>query len=559
MCFKAGTEIAWYLPFLFLQGGGTKMNEFRRIFQNQFTEVAKRQNDKQKNGYDTEHGWTFLSNDCKAFKAVRTYKTLFAMVQDTTYYTPNTFYRNDKRDKASLRWLNTMVIDIDVKGSNEENKGLTVPDVLNRIEEAGLPLPSLIVKTPSGGFHVYFYFSVAKRAYVKTIEFYERIQSEIAEQIGGDSIAIGAERYFRVVTAENTVYESNSRVAFQDLVDWMILQQEDRVSHRKVSVGQCNLLSHPAVRKLLQGVEKGKRDNTCYTLALAFKASGYTREEAEKHLQEWNTRLEQPLATFTIKQKVRSAFQGTKNGPAARYIRELSGMPFSYRPFVGKKDREDRQYSHMEEWEADILAYLEKHKGEVSGPQRKIAEAMGIPFSSFKVVMGRLQAAGRITLFVEGKGRGAKTTIELVAEEQSTEQTEQENNRNTDSVPVMSDAPILESEKNEPNPYTLKDSVVGGSFVSPVIAIDPATYNTTLLDYLSPMQLAFLHKVSAVHSFPLDLLAYVYSFVLEEFPDISHVYLFELFTTGSLYLFTRIEDLLLYVFYEIRNYYRYVG
>ncbi|WP_256433509.1 hypothetical protein, partial [Bacillus cereus] len=75
--------------------------------------------------------------------------------------------------------------------------------------------------------------------------------------------------------------------------------------------------------------------------------------------------------------------------------------------------------------------------------------------------MGRLQAAGRITLFVEGKGRGAKTTIELVAEEQSTEPTEQENNRNTDAVPVLSDAPILESEKNAPNPYTLKDSVVG--------------------------------------------------------------------------------------------------
>ncbi|MDF9633723.1 hypothetical protein P5766_29550, partial [Bacillus cereus] len=97
------------------------------------------------------------------------------MVQDTTYYTPNTFYRNDKRDKASLRWLNAMVIDIDVKGSNEENKDLTVIDVLDRIEVVGLPVPSLIVQTDSGGFHVYFYFAVAKRAFQKTIEFYERI------------------------------------------------------------------------------------------------------------------------------------------------------------------------------------------------------------------------------------------------------------------------------------------------------------------------------------------------------------------------------------------------
>lgn len=554
MCFKAGTEIAWYLPFLFLQGGGTKMSEFRRIFQNQLTEVAKRQNDKQTNGYDTEHGWTFLSNNCKNFKAVRTYKTLFAMVQDTTYYTPNTFYRNDKRDKASLRWLNAMVIDIDVKGSNEENKDLTVIDVLDRIEVVGLPVPSLIVQTDSGGFHVYFYFAVAKRAFQKTIEFYERIQSEIAEQIGGDPIAIGAERYFRVVTDENTVYESDSRVAFQDLVDWMILQQEDRVLRRKVTVGQCDLLSHPAIRKLLQGVEKGQRDNTCYTLALAFKASGYEKEEAEKHLQEWNTRLEQPLTTFTIKQKVRSAFMGSKNGPAAHYIRQLSGMPFSYRPFVGKKDREDRQYSHMEEWESDILAYLEKHEGEVSGSQRKLAEAMGVPFSSFKVVMGRLQAEGRITLVVEGKGRGAKTIIELVVQEQSIEHTEQENNRNTGSLSIMNDKPISEPKKNGPNPYTLKDGDVGGDSFFPPLQISSDSYTPNLVDYLSASQLRFVYKVSAVTNFPLDLVAYVYLFVLEEYPDLSHVFLFELLTTGSLYLYTRVEDLLLYVFYEIQNY-----
>lgn len=532
---------------------------YRQIFQNQFTEVAKRQGDKQLTGYDNDHGFTFLSNNCEEFKAVRTYKTLFAMTQDTTYYTPNTFYRNDKRNKASLRWLNAMVIDIDAKGGNEENKGLTVPDVLDRVECAGLPEPSLIVKTPSGGFHVYFYFAVPKRAYTKTIEFYERIQREIIASIGGDPVAVGAERYFRVVTDQNTVYESNNRIDFQGLIDWMIIQQEDRSFFKKVTVGQCDLLSHPAILKLLQGVEEGKRDNTCYTLALTFKASGYAKEEAENKLREWNAKLEKPLTVLKVKQKVRSAFQGTKKGPAARYIRELSGMAFSYRPFEGKKEREDRQYSHMEEWEVDILAYLEQQKGEVSGSQRKLAEAMGIPFSSFKVVIGRLQTTGRINLVVEGKGRGAKTTIELVAEEQSAEQIEQENKRNTDSVPFIIDAPILESGKNEPNPYTLRDQVVGGRFVFPVIAIDPLTYNTTLIDSLSTSQLAFIRKVSAVSSFPLDLLAYVYLFVLEEFSAISHAYLFELLTTGSLYLYTRIEDLLMYLFYEIQNYYEDVG
>lgn len=113
----------------------------RALFGVQLTEIPKKQMDRQIHGYDQEHGWVFLSNDCRGTKAVRTYKTLFAVSYDYTYFTPNTFYRSDKRNEASLRWLNAMIIDIDVK-DNEENKGMGRADVLDRVERAGLPEPS---------------------------------------------------------------------------------------------------------------------------------------------------------------------------------------------------------------------------------------------------------------------------------------------------------------------------------------------------------------------------------------------------------------------------------
>src|SRR5436305_1581910 len=129
----------------------------RALFGAQLTEVPKKQTEKQIHCYDQDHGWVFVSQNCKDYKAVRTYKTLFAVTQEATYFTPNTFYRNDQRKETSLRWLNALVIDIDVKGQPEK-AGMTVPDVLEQIECAGLPEPSLIVQTPSGGFHVYFIF-----------------------------------------------------------------------------------------------------------------------------------------------------------------------------------------------------------------------------------------------------------------------------------------------------------------------------------------------------------------------------------------------------------------
>lgn len=513
----------------------------RAIFGAQLTETPKKQTEKQIQGYDQEHGWVFFSKDCKNYKAVRTYKTLFAVSQDFTYFTPNTFYRNDQRKETSLRWLNALVIDIDVK-NNSDNEGMTTIDVLERVGCAGLPEPSLIVQTPSGGFHVYFYFEHAKRAFPKTIEFYKRVQREAALHIGGDLFAIGAERWFRVPTTENTVYESHNRVQFQELVDWMIIQQEgQRVASRKIAIGQGGLLSHPAIVKLLEGVEKGKRDNTCYTLALAFKASGYSKEAAEMRLREWNERLEEPMTLLEVKRKVRSAFQGSKKGPAASYIRMLSGMAFSYRPLEGAKAREDRQRTHYYEWEEDVIRFLKQEGGGICCSQRQLAKTLGMSFSTLKEVVKRFIASNRIELTVTGKGRGAKTTITLVQVQE-------------DSVDNFSAQP-----QNEPVSYTLIDQVVGGSALVPLCSIPVTSYSSGLLDSFSPTLQDFISKIAERSWLPTDLVAYVYVYLEGEFGMLPHVYLYDLLTTNGLCSYRRIEDLLSFVWYELRSYLQEVG
>ncbi|WP_051317093.1 primase C-terminal domain-containing protein [Ectobacillus panaciterrae] len=516
------------------------MHTYRDLFQTQLTEQAKRQKDKQIHSYDRNHGWVFVSQDCKDFKAVRTYKTLFAVTQEATYFTPNTFYRNDQRKETTLRWLNALVIDIDVKECPEK-AGMTTTDVLDNIERAGLPEPSLIVQTPSGGFHVYFYFAFAKRAFPKTIEFYKRVQREMALHVGGDICAIGAERWFRVPTAENTVYESHNRVSFQELVDWMIIQQEgQRASSRKVAIGQGELLSHPAVLKLLEGVEKGKRDNTCYTLALAFKASGYSKEAAEMRLREWNERLEEPMTLFEVKRKVRSAFQGTKKGPAAAYIRMLSGMAFSYRPLEGAKAREDRQRTHYYEWEEDVIRFLKQQGGSTCCSQRQLAQMLGMSFSTFKEVMKRLMTSAHIAVIVTGKGRGAKTNITLVEEKSERK---------------------IEAIQNEPDSYTLIDQVVGGEPFAPVplCLIPRYSYSTGLLGSVSPVLQGYFHRVASASLLPADLVAYVYVYLETEFGVLPHAYLYELLTTNGLCSYRRIEDLLCFLWYEVKTYFEEVG
>lgn len=434
------------------------MNAYRAIFGDQLTETPKKQLEKQQNGYNSHLGWVFVCNQFNEKpKAVRTYHSLFGASEAYTYFTPNTFFRNDQRHAGALRWLNAMVIDIDVK--NGQNQSMILPDVLDLVTSAGLPEPSLVVSTPSGGFHVYWYYNSPKRAFPKVTELYKHVQVAIAEVLNGDLQAVGAERWFRMPTAKNMVYQSDNRVSFDELCDWLSIYheelKEERLERNAVCVGTGGLLSHAAVQQLLKGVSEGQRDNTCYTLALAFKASGYSEKETEARLQEWNCLNDPAMRQIDVKRKVKSAFKkGAPLGPSAYWIRTLSGLPFTYQNWELAKPREDRTYSHLDEWKDDVIQYMKVQGGSISGSQRTIAQAIksssdeskNIPYSTFKKVIEYLVQIGIIIKNVDGKGRAAVTTLTLV--------------KQSKVVPFQ---PKKDRQKNGLDSNTFIDQVVGGS------------------------------------------------------------------------------------------------
>jgi Primase C terminal 1 (PriCT-1) len=398
------------------------LRTYQFIYQDQLTEKAKNKQQQQHSGYSKHLGWVFV---CDKFqerpKAFRTYNSLFAASQNAAYYTPNTFYRSDRREAATLRWLNAMIIDIDVK--NGENEGLTIPDIEERIRVSGLPSPAFVVSTPSGGFHVYWLFDQPRRAFPKVTALYNRVQRCMAQSLGGDLHSVGAERWYRVPEPAVTVHLSDQRVSFDSLCDWFTLEIEGQNFQQKsVCVETTNLVEHPAIQKLLEGVSEGQRDNTCYTLALALKASGYAAFATEEILQDWNQKNTPPMPVSEIRRKVKSAYKpGAPAGPAAFWIRELSGEAFSYRIWEQAKDRSDRTYSHLDEWQKDFIAYIKLQGGEIWGSQRKIAaairssedESISMPYTTFQKIVERLINKGYLTKKVTGSGRKARTILIL--------------------------------------------------------------------------------------------------------------------------------------------------
>ncbi|MBN6188734.1 hypothetical protein JQN58_17925 [Aneurinibacillus sp. BA2021] len=122
---------------VFVFGKGKRMYIVRQLYQNQMTEVPKRVTSRSQRGRSKVYGWAYLCHEKEygAVKPVRTYQSFFQVAAQMTHYTPNTFYRSDRRSVETLRWLNALCFDVDVKnGANE-----------------GLPRPSLVIRTPSGG------------------------------------------------------------------------------------------------------------------------------------------------------------------------------------------------------------------------------------------------------------------------------------------------------------------------------------------------------------------------------------------------------------------------
>lgn len=426
------------------------MESLRQLYRDQLTEAPKRASQKEQSGPSTHLGWVFVCNDFSQPKAIRTYSSLFQAQASTTYFTPNTFYRNDQRHAGTLRWLNALVIDIDVKTA--ENAGMIYPDVMEMVTVAGLPTPSLIVQTPSGGFHVYWYLAEPRRAFPKVVEHYKRIQQAIAEELSGDLQAVGAERWFRLPTSQNTLHRSTERVSFDALCDWYSERSEDLLHQRKVMVRKQDLMQHPAIQSLLQGVEQGRRDNTCYTLALAFKATGYSEEDTQIYLYAWNERNTPAMRQIDVKRKVKSAFKnGAPLGPSSYWIENLSGIEFKYQLWEGAKPREERTYSHLEEWKEDVLSILRANGGSLCGAQRDIAkmicssvdDSKTLSYATFKRVIDLLIQKGLIEKTVEGKGRIARTTVKILKKD--------------NVLHIKAKKPYF----NGLNSYTLIDRVVG--------------------------------------------------------------------------------------------------
>jgi len=168
------------------------------------------------------------------------------------------------------------------------------------------------------------------------------------------------------------------------------------------------------------------RDNLLFTLALACYSVGKDETVTYNFLDELNSSLQAPLKHSEVRKIIKSAYKGRFKGAHSSYIQQLleewgSGRKITIQSnpknwYKFKKARKDRKRSHYDEWEVDILAFINQ-KSSISSPitwatQKQICEEIGIARSTFNEV---IKQSSKIMVKRVGKGCKAQTGLTSVA------------------------------------------------------------------------------------------------------------------------------------------------
>jgi len=363
-----------------------------------------------------------------------------------SHWTPNVFnygaYTNNRRNyikghtETNLQQINTFVVDID-------SKKQSYTEILTAALDHSIGVPTLILETPKG-FQVYFVMEkplfISNKNDFRGLKVAKRISENIkrslAKVLQGVDLSCNDFGFFRMPKEDNIRWFSKEMTFdFGHLIEWSRRQDDDYgrglfvVHDSKV---RQDVTQQPWFQELLAAKHvrgsQGQigRDNLLFTLALACYCAGKEEYETYNLLDEMNSSLQSPLKHSEVKKIIKSAYRGRFSGPHSAYIQQLieewgSGKEIVIQPnpngwYKFKKARKDRKRSHYDEWETDILTYINQQTTSSTpihwATQKQICEDIGIPRSTFNEVV---KQSSKIMIRRIGKGCKAQTGLTSVA------------------------------------------------------------------------------------------------------------------------------------------------
>uniref|UniRef100_UPI00352A93A1 primase C-terminal domain-containing protein n=1 Tax=Aerococcus urinaeequi TaxID=51665 RepID=UPI00352A93A1 len=337
--------------------------------------------------------------------------------------------------EKNLAQINMFYIDIDSHETAPENLIIACEDTVGF-------QPTIVLQTPKG---YQLYFVLDNPAFVgkkrKVVDVAKRISQALREALAEQVPAIdfGCNHFgiSRIPSVENLIYFNQEYlVNFEDFIYWSM--KKDHASRGTkvfnqvtIKLGQLRQVDDPWFKRILAitdikgGKGKSGRNTAIFTLALACYSSGIPYEECNSLLTDYNKRLKSPLTLEEFNSILTSAYSGTYKAASLEHIHRLCTDWIS--PTLSVKDlikprhwykvaksRDERSYSHIEEWENDLLNHFLQNglpsKTIFEGKKSDLIELIGIPKTSLDRLLAKLVKSNKLVVLTR-KGRGGGITI----------------------------------------------------------------------------------------------------------------------------------------------------
>lgn len=369
-----------------------------------------------------------------------------------THWTPNVYrfgsYSDSRRQitrghaEENLRQINTFVIDFDLSSDDVMTSG----DILTTALDLGF-MPTLILKSDKG-YQAYFVLSepayVTAHSQFKVVKVAKAISQNLRNYFGQTLPVDMTCNHFGICRIPRTdnieFFDEEYTYSFQEWLNWSMKQSDLPFPSKKPNLTVISgtegakQTDEPWYKMLMNESNiKGTKDlmgrnSVLFTLALANFSSGVSQGDCEVVLNEFSLRLDEPVTTGELLKIIASAYSGKYEAASRDYIMLLcrawvnkdlkaADLFTKQRWYKFKKKRADRKNSHLYEWKADVMAYLEDfYQSEdpfIQTTKKALREALSIPERSLDRVLKSLKADQKI-FFTIRSGRGGGIRIASV-------------------------------------------------------------------------------------------------------------------------------------------------
>ena len=369
-----------------------------------------------------------------------------------THWTPNVYrfgsYSDSRRQitrghaEENLRQINTFVIDFDLSSDDVMTSG----DILTAALDLGF-MPTLILKSDKG-YQAYFVLSepayVTAHSQFKVVKVAKAISQNLRSYFGQTLPVDMTCNHFGICRIPRTdnieFFDEEYTYSFQEWLNWSMKQSDLPFPSKKPNLTVISgtegakQTDEPWDKMLMNESNiKGTKDlmgrnSVLFTLALANFSSGVSQGDCEVVLNEFSLRLDEPVTTSELLKIIASAYSGKYEAASRDYIMLLcrawvnkdlkaADLFTKQRWYKFKKKRADRKNSHLYEWKADVMAYLEDfYQSEdpfIQTTKKALREALSIPERSLDRVLKALKADQKI-FFTIKSGRGGGIRIASV-------------------------------------------------------------------------------------------------------------------------------------------------